>query len=86
MEALVLLREHRLESEVIMADNKTKPMGKIILQVVIVAIVCAVVFVLVQSLLFGKANVPVTGAIAGTVSALTAMRLRTSMTDAQDKE
>ena len=69
-----------------MADNKTKPMGNVILQVVIVAIVCAVVMVLVQNLLFGKANVPVTGAVAGTVSALTAMRLRTSTTDARDKE
>jgi hypothetical protein len=69
-----------------MADNKTKPMGKVILQVVIVAIVCAVVMVLVQNLLFGKANVPVTGAVAGTVSALTAMRLRTSTTAARDKE
>ncbi|HKA19222.1 MAG TPA: hypothetical protein VKN18_13115 [Blastocatellia bacterium] len=61
-----------------MAENRSKPMGKIILQVVLVAIVCAVVLVLVQNLLFGKANVAVTGAIAGTVSALTAMRLRMS--------
>jgi len=61
-----------------MAENNTKPLWKIILQVVLVAIVCALALVLVQDLAFGKANVAVTGAIAGTVSALTAMRLRRS--------
>ena len=64
-----------------MAGNDTRPIGKILFQVVLVATVCAVVMVLVQNLLFGNTNVPVTGAVAGTVSALTAMRLRTSTTD-----
>jgi len=61
-----------------MAENDTKSLGKIILQVVLVAIVCAVALVLLQNLLFGNTNAPVTGAIAGNVSALTAMRLRKS--------
>jgi len=42
-----------------MAGNDTKSIGKILLQVMLVAIVCAVVMVLVQNLLFGKTNVPV---------------------------
>jgi len=67
-----------------MAENDTKSIGKILLQVVLGAIVCAVVMVLVQNLIFGKTNVPVTGAVAGTVSALTAMRLRTSTSAKED--
>lgn len=69
-----------------MAENSTQPMGNIILQVVIIAVVCAVAVVLAQNLIFGKANVAVAGAITGTVSALAAMRLRTSTSVPRNKE
>jgi hypothetical protein len=69
-----------------MAENGTQPMGKVILQVVIIAVVCAVAVVLAQNLIFGKANVAVAGAITGTVTALAAMRLRTSTSVLRNKE
>jgi len=69
-----------------MVENGAQSTGKIIFQVVIIAVVCAIAVVLAQHLIFGKSNVAVAGAITGTVSALTAMRLRTSTSSPPGKE
>jgi hypothetical protein len=66
-------------------SENTVPMSKVIIQVVIVAAICAVAVVIAQQLILGKTNVAVAAAIAATVGALTAVRARKSTATRNDK-